>query len=291
VPWLVPVTPDVGRRLNVIQREWQRIDPKYLDEDEQRFWATIAGRQIRFDQRAEFARKFAEGRASKVALEQFLATCAAENPNRRLRMTALLDRVATPVERADFDDLVTLVTQAPTWEKDRAGGVRVLLRAIGESKAVAPDQILARWTWRLARATRKVQDRRVSTEFPEAKRLLGAVANSRGHRHEENVNRLIQVAKAMNLEVGAALLASADGYTPRANAALDHAREEVGTTAEIANALADNLPAPKLTARKSRRRRRKRKGPPQGEAASADGTPDASASVSEDSRGVESVAR
>jgi superfamily II DNA or RNA helicase len=268
-PWLVPVTPDVARRLGVIQREWQRIDPKYLDEDEQRFWATIAGRQIRFDQRAEFARKFAEGRASKVALEQFLATCAAENPNRRLRMTALLDRVATPVERADFDDLVTLVTQAPPWEKDRAAGVRVLLRAIGEGKAVAPDQILARWTWRLARATRKVQDRRVSTEFPEAKRLLGAVANSRGYRHEENVNRLVQVAMAMPLPVGAALLASADGYTPRANAALDQAREELGTISEIANALADNLPAPKLTARKSRRRRRKRKGQ-QPEAAAAE---------------------
>jgi superfamily II DNA or RNA helicase len=277
VPWLVPVTPDVGRRLNVIQREWQRIDPKYLDEDEQRFWATIAGRQIRFDQRGEFARKFAEGRASKVALEQFLATCAAENPNRRLRMTALMDRVATPVDRADFDDLVTLVTQAPPWEKDRAAGVRVLLRALGEGKAVAPDQILARWTWRLARATRKVQDRRVSTEFPEAKRLLGAVANSRGHRHEENVNRLIQVARAMPLPVGAALLASADGYTPRANGALDHAREELGTIGEIANALADNLPAPKLTARKSRRRRRKRKGQPQTDATVATAQEDGAA--------------
>jgi superfamily II DNA or RNA helicase len=261
-PWLVPVTPDVARRLNVIQREWQRIDPHHLDEDEQRFWATIAGRQIRFDQRAEFARKFAEGRADKAALEQFLSTCAAENPNRRLRMTALLDRVATPVERADFDDLVTLVTQAPTWEKDRAGGVRVLLRAIGEGKPVAPDQILARWTWRLARTTRKVQDRRVSTEFPEAKRLLGAAANSRGYRHEENVKRLVEVARAMPLPVGAALLASAEGYTPRANAALDHAREELGTIAEIANALADNLPAPKLTARKSRRRRRRRRSQP-----------------------------
>jgi ribonuclease E len=259
VPWLVPVTPDVARRLAVIQREWQRIDPKYLDEDEQRFWAMIAGRQIRFDQRAEFAKKFAEGRATKGALEQFLSTCAAENPNRRLRMTALMDRVATPIDRADFDDLVTLVTQAPPWDKDRAAGVRILLRAIGEGKPVAPDQILARWTWRLARATRKVQDRRVSTEFPEAKRLLGAAANSRGYRHEENVNRLVQVAASMPLPVGAALLASADGYTPRANGALDHAREELGTTAEIANALADNLPVPKLTARKSRRRRRKRK--------------------------------
>jgi ribonuclease E len=262
VPWLVPVTPDVARRLAVIQREWQRIDPKYLDDDEQRFWATIAGRQIRFDQRAEFAKKFAEGRATKGALETFLATCAAENANRRLRMTALMDRVATPIDRADFDDLVTLVTQAPPWDKDRAAGVRILLRAIGEGKPLAPDQILARWTWRLARATRKVQDRRVSTEFPEAKRLLGAAANSRGYRHEENVNRLVQVAAEMPLPVGAALLASADGYTPRANAALDHAREELGTTAEIANALADNLPVPKLTARKSRRRRRKRKTAP-----------------------------
>src|SRR5438034_3587550 len=31
-PWLVPVTPDVGRRLAVIQREWQRIDPKRSEE-------------------------------------------------------------------------------------------------------------------------------------------------------------------------------------------------------------------------------------------------------------------
>ena len=69
--WLVPVTADVSRRLAVIQREWQRIDPKYLDEEEQRYWATIAGRQLRFDQRAEFARKFADGHASKPALESF----------------------------------------------------------------------------------------------------------------------------------------------------------------------------------------------------------------------------
>jgi superfamily II DNA or RNA helicase len=264
-PWLVPVTPDVARRLAVIQREWQRIDPKYLDEDEQRYWATIAGRQLRFDQRAEFARKFAEARASKAALETFLSVCAAENPNRRLRMTALQDRVSMVVERADFDDLVTLVSQAPPWDKDRAAGVRILLRAIGEGKANAPDQILQRWTWRLAKATRKLQDRRASAEFPEAKRLLGAVANSRGHRHEENVGRLVQVAKAMPLEVGAALLASADGYTPRANGALDQAREQLGETPHIANALADNLPAPKAPARKSRRRRRRKKGAAQPE--------------------------
>jgi superfamily II DNA or RNA helicase len=258
-PWLVPVTPDVARRLAVIQREWQRIDPRFLDDDEQRYWATIAGRQLRFDQRAEFAKKFAEGKASKIALETFLSVCAAENPNRRLRMTALQDRVSMTIERADFDDLVTLVTQAPPWEKDRGSGVRILLRAIGEGKANAPDQILQRWTWKLARATRKLQDRRASAEFPEAKRLLGAVANSRGHRHEENVAKLVHVAKALPIEVGAALLASAEGYTPRSNGMLDRAREELGETPAIANALADNLPPPKAPSRKSRRRRKKRK--------------------------------
>jgi superfamily II DNA or RNA helicase len=272
-PWLVPVTPDVRRRLTVIQREWQRVDPKFLDDDEQRFWATIAGRQIRFDQRAEFARKFAEGRAGKGALETFLFVCAAENPNRRLRMTALADRVGVPVDRADFDDLVTLVTQAPPWEKDRAAGVRVLLRAVGEGKATAPEQILARWTWRLARSVRKTLDRKASQEFPEAKRLLGAVANSRGHRHEENVGQLVQIAKALPLQVGAALLASAEGYTPRANSTLDKAREELGTIEEIAGALAECLPAPKAPTRKARRRRKKRR--PAAANGSPGGTPEA----------------
>jgi superfamily II DNA or RNA helicase len=279
-PWLVPVTPDVKRRLAVIQREWQRIDPKFLDEDEQRFWARIAGRQIRFDERIEFAKKFAEGRASKGALEQFLFTCAAENPNRRLRMTALADRVAMQVDRASFDDLVTLVTQAPTWDKDRVQGVRVLLRAIGEGKADAPEQILARWTWRLARATRKVQDRRASAEFPDAKRLLGALANSRGHRHEENAAKLVNAALDLPVDVGAALLASAEGYTPRATQLIERARERLGTIEEVAHALAENLPAPKAHPGRSRRRRRRKKGKQQqqqqqqaAEAVAEDGQP------------------
>jgi ribonuclease E len=258
-PWLVPVTPDVRRRLAVITREWQRVDPKYLDEEEQRYWATIAGRQIRFDERAAFVEKLTARGASKGTLEQFLATCAAENPNRRLRIMALSDRVSMTVERADFDDLVTLVTQAPTWEKDRMGGVRTLLRAISEGKADAPEQILARWTWRLARASRKVQDRRASAEFPEAKRLLGALANSRGHRHEENAAKLVNAALELPLAVGAALLASAEGYTPRATQLIEAARERLGTLQEVAGALAENLPQPKPTSGRSRRRKRRKR--------------------------------
>ena len=273
-PWLVPVTPDVRRRLSVIAREWQRIDPRYLDDEEQRFWATIAGRQVRFEERAEFAKKLTEAGTTRGALEQFLFTCAAENPNRRLRMTALADRIAMGVDRASFDDLVTLVTQAPTWEKDRAQGVRIILRGLAEGKADAPEQILWRWTWRLARATRKIQDRRASAEYPEAKRLLGALANSRGHRHEENAQKLVATAKELPLEVGAALLASAEGYTPKATRLLEAAREELGTVEEVAAALAENLPQPKLQSRSRRRRRRRRKGKgqPKDQAAAQNGS-------------------
>jgi len=257
--WLVPVTPDVRRRLSVIQREWQRIDPRYLDDDEQEFWAAIAGRSVRFDERADFVRKFTEGSATKGALERFLFACAAENPNRRLRMMALSDRCSMTVDRESFDDLVTLVTQSPPWEKDRVSGVRILLQALGEGKADAPEQILARWTWRLARATRKVLDRRASSEYPDAKRLLGALANSRGHRHEENAAKLVSVLRDVSLPVATALLASAEGYTPRATKLLDSAREELGTAAEVAAALAESLPPPKLQSRRSRRRRRRKK--------------------------------
>ena len=285
--WLVPVTPDVLRRKMVIAREWQRVDPKFLDEEEQEFWGEIAGRQLRFDERAAFVEKLTARGASKRAMEKFLSTCAAQNPNRRLRLIALADRVSMRVERADFDDLVTLVTQAPPWEKDRAAGVRIMLRAIADGKPDAPDQILARWTWKLARAVRKQLDRKASQEYPDAKRLLGALANSRGHRHEENAAKLVNAALEMPLEVGAALLASAEGYTPRATQLLEAARERLGTIQEVAGWIAENLPAaedrpvsstPPAPAQEEtgtetagRRRSAGRTTPPAGDAAGADG--------------------
>ncbi len=273
--WLVPVTPDVLRRQLVIAREWQRVDPKFLDEDEQEFWGEIAGRQLRFDERASFVEKLTSQGASKRAMERFLSTCAAQNPNRRLRLIALADRVSMRVERADFDDLVTLVTQAPPWEKDRAAGVRILLRAIADGKPDAPDQILARWTWRLSRAVRKQLDRKASQEYPDAKRLLGALANSRGHRHEENAAKLVNAALEMPREVGAALLASAEGYTPRANQLLEAARERLGTIQEVAGWIAESLPQPKTGPSRTRRRRRRKK---KGGAAAAPATTETQAS-------------
>jgi superfamily II DNA or RNA helicase len=259
--WLVPVTPDVLRRRMVIAREWQRVDPKFLDEDEQEFWGEIAGRQLRFDERATFVEKLTQRGASKRAMETFLSTAAAQNPNRRLRLIALADRVSMRVERADFDDLVTLVTLAPPWEKDRAAGVRTLLRAIADGKPDAPDQILGRWTWRLSKAVRKQLDRKASQEYPDAKRLLGALANSRGHRHEENAAKLVNAALEMPKEVGAALLASAEGYTPRATQLLEAARERLGTIQEVAGWIAESLPQPKTGPTRTRRRRRRKKKP------------------------------
>jgi superfamily II DNA or RNA helicase len=282
-PWLVPVTPDPRKRVNVITREWERVDPSRLADDEQELWARIAGRQLRYDERQQFAEKLAK--ASRECREAFLLTCAAENPNRRLRLSALGDRLATKVDRASFDDLVSMVTTAPTWEKDRVHGVRILLRAIGEGKVEAPPDILARWTWRLARATRKLQDRRASAALADAKRLLGALTNSRGHRHEENAARLVNVALEQPLDVAVALLASAEAYTPTAQQLVDRARDRLGSIEDVANALADNLPAPKQPSGKARRRRRKKKARPAGAEIAADVAPETADGASSSSSG------
>ena len=259
--WLVPVTPDPDRRLAVIGREWQRTNPSKLSGDEQELWARLAGRQVRIEERQAFAEKLAI--TSRECRELFLMACAAENPNRKLRLAALGDRVSTKVDRADFDDLVSIVSSSPVWEKDRVQGVRLLLRAIGAGTVDVPEDIFSRWTWRLAKVTRKYQDRRASAEFPDAKKLLGTLANSRRHRHEEHAAKLVNVALEQPIHAAAALLASAEGYTPTAQQLIDRARERIGTVHETANALADNLPQPKPA---KRRRRRKKKGKGKGTA-------------------------
>jgi hypothetical protein len=62
------------------------------------------------------------------------------------------------------------------------------------------------------------------------------------------------------------LLASAEGYTPRANQLIDAAREQIAPINEVANALADNLPAPKAHPGRSRRRRRRKRAKQQAQA-------------------------
>src|SRR5262249_20352129 len=95
----------------------------------------------------------------------------------------------------------------------------------------------------------------------EAGALSGGLGTARGSRDEETAAKLVKAALELPLPVGAALLASAEGYTPRATKLLDEAREKLGTIQEVAAALAENLPAPKQGSNRGRRRRRKRKKP------------------------------
>src|SRR5205823_1948286 len=82
---------------------------------------------------------------------------------------------------------------------------------------------------------------------------------SRGHRHEENAAKLVNAALEMPKEVGAALLASAEGYTPRATQLLETACERLGTIQEVAGWIAESLPQPKTGPSRARRRRRRKK--------------------------------
>ena len=69
----------------------------------------------------------------------------------------------------------------------------------------------------------------------------------------------MNVALEQPIVVAAALLASAEGYTPTAQQLIDRARERIGTIHEVANALADNLPQPKSSSGKRRRRKKRKK--------------------------------
>jgi hypothetical protein len=69
----------------------------------------------------------------------------------------------------------------------------------------------------------------------------------------------VNAALEMPREVGAALLASAEGYTPRATQLLEAARERLGSIQEVAGWIAENLPQPKTGPSRSRRRRRRKK--------------------------------
>jgi hypothetical protein len=77
----------------------------------------------------------------------------------------------------------------------------------------------------------------------------------------------------MPKEVGAALLASAEGYTPRATQLLEAARERLGGIQEVAGWIADNLPQPKTGPTRARKRRRRKKKGPEGQTAPATATP------------------
>ena len=181
---------------------------------------------------SEFVKKLTDGKASKACLEQFLVTAAAENPNRRLRMMALADRVSMTVERADFDDLVTLVTQAAALGEGPGAGRRASCsgRSARESRRAGTDpgplDVEARP--RDAQGAGPQGQRGVRGGEATARRRwrTRVVTATRRTRRSSSTQRV-----ELPLEVGAALLASAEGYTPRANRLIEDAREELGIAA------------------------------------------------------------
>ena len=160
---------------------------------------------------------------------------------------ALADRVSMPVDRADFDDLVTLVTQAPPWEKDRVQGVRdpAARDRRGQARRARPDprplDVAARA--RDAQGAGPQGQRRVS------RRRSGCSARSRtraatGTRRTRS--KLVQRRAASCRSRPARRCSPPPRATRRARTScLETAREELGTIQEVANALAENLPAPK----------------------------------------------
>ena len=111
--------------------------------------------------------------------------------------------------------------------------------------------------------TRSAQDARSQglAGVPGCQTAAGALANSRGHRHEENAARLVNAGLEMPIVVGAALLASAEGYTAREQPAFEAAREARHDPGD--RAPADDLPGtePGLVADPAAAGGRKKKSP------------------------------
>ena len=260
-PWLVPVTPDVARRLAVIQREWQRVDPKYLDDDEQRFWATIAGRQMRFDERAEFVQKLTESRATKGALETVPLHLRRGEPE----PPAAADRAPRP----RLDERRACRLRRPRHARDPGAALgEGPLR--GRAHAAARDRRgqagRARPDPRPLDVAPRARPARRSTAGPapstRTRNACSARSRTRAATGTRRTRRLVN-GRELPREVGAALLASAEGYTPRANNLLDAAREKLGEIHESPTRSPTTFPRPRRPVahradgrRKKERRRR-----------------------------------
>ena len=276
--WLVPVTPDVLRRKMVIAREWQRVDPKFLDDDEQEFWGEIAGRQLRFEDRtgvrreADPARRVEAG-DGEVPVDRGGAEpepAAAADRAGRPRLDA---RRARRLRRPRHPRLAgAAVGEGSPGRRphDAAGDRRVearraRIRSWPAGRGSSPARCGSNSTARRRRSspTRSGSSARSRTRAATATRRTRRSSSTRRSRCRRKSR--------------AALLASAEGYTPRATQLLEAARERLGSIQEVAGWIADNLPQPKTgPARTRRRRRRKRRGP---ETQGANGAPARTATV------------
>ena len=247
---VLPVTPDPERRAQVFERELWRIAVEHLDYGEQHVWAALAGARVAPNgwRRAKAMLHFDRGGELK---RRFLLTAVQRNRNSQLRLRALQEISASRDAEA-FDTAIDIMAG---WPRDeRREGVKIMLQALAERRIGRRDQANA-WIWRMAEYTREVHEEYAVQRWPETKRLLGLLVNSRGAAHARNARRLVHAARKEDRRLSAALLAAALAHTPEAEEALRGARTRMARKpAALARELLRNFPKGRRS--KSRRRRK-----------------------------------
>jgi ribonuclease E len=272
--WLVPVTPDPVRRREIIVNDWKLVAIDRLPRDEQQMWAENAGRRVGQKDLSKLAKVLSAVDENTRML--FFATCAAENKNRQLRLTALGDLAQNRPPANVFDRAVRLVEAAPTWRLDRSQGARTLLLALGDRRVEATEHQMVAWAWRLARASRDAQFRKVAASVETGRSLARGLAGKSGDELLRAAKLIATTALAAPLDLGAALLAVVQTSDPGANRILEQARVSLsGDASALAAALGTNIPLPRGTRRPAQQERPAQKEQqPAGEAeVSRDGAP------------------
>ncbi len=242
--WLVPVTADPVRRSEIILRDWKQIAIERLPPDEQGMWAENAGRRVGQKDLQRLARVLAS--ISEGPRMLFFATCAAENKHRQLRLVALGDLAQNRPSSNVFQRAVQLVEAAPTWRLDRAPGARTLLLALGDRRVEASEHQMVAWAWRLAKASREAQFRRLVVGHEAGRELARALAGKSGDDLLKAAHGVAATALTSPLDLGTALLAVVHTTDPGASRILEEATQRLSVdAAALAAALAANIPLPR----------------------------------------------
>ncbi len=245
--WLVPVTNDPEARREIILRDWKHVAIDRLPDDEQDMWAENAGRKVGQKDLPRLAKVLSGIRIETRML--FFATCAAENKNRALRLIALGDLAQNRPTANVFERAVRLVEAAPTWRLDRAQGSRTLLLAIGDHRVEASEHQYVAWAWRLARASRDAQFRKLATT-DAGRDLARSLAGKTGDELFRQAKRIAASALASPLDLGVALLAVVQTSDPTAARIIEEVRVRLSVDGPaLAAALGTNVPLPRAPRR------------------------------------------
>ena len=243
-PWVVPVTPDPAVRRRIIEQDWKTIAIERLPPDEQEYWAEHAALRVQQKDLSKLAKVLAA--VTEETRMRFFATCAAQNKSRQLRLIALGDLAQHCSSARVFNEAVKMVEGMPTWRLDRAQGARTLLLALGDGRVPASEHQVVDWIWRLARASREAQFRRVASGLDNGRDLARSLAGKSGDAARQAALKIVTSALSSPLDVGGALVAIVYTSDPAANRLLDQASARiVADPRALAAALAANVPLPR----------------------------------------------